>query len=64
MYTVNKSFKALLMLLLLHDLSSATNVEDHLVYLQHSSVNFSLPPRIRQISGSGICINLECEGLH
>jgi len=58
--TVKTSFKALLTLLLLHDLSSATNLGDHVVYLQHTSVSLSLPPRTRQISGSGICININC----
>lgn len=47
-------------LLLLVSLSSATNVKDHLVGVQRSSIRLSLPPTVRQVQGSGICINVEC----
>jgi hypothetical protein len=35
-------------------LCSATDLRDHLVGVQHSTVHFSLPPRVQQVQGSGI----------
>jgi len=41
-------------------LSSATNLKDHLVGVQHTTVHLSLPPRVQQVQGSGICIDPNC----
>jgi Trypsin-like peptidase domain len=41
-------------------LCSATDLRDHLVGVQHSTVHVSLPPRFQQVQGSGICINPSC----
>jgi len=38
----------------------ADDTRDHLVGVQRSTVHFSLPPRVQQVQGSGICINQSC----
>lgn len=57
---MNSLSKALPILLMLHGACSGTNVADHLVSLEHSSVIFSPPLRTHQSYGSGICINIGC----
>jgi hypothetical protein len=46
--------------LLLSSVCHATNVRDHLVSVQHTTIPFSFPPRIQQVQGSGICIDRTC----
>jgi Trypsin-like peptidase domain len=53
-------FRLLSTALLLTSLCSATDVRDHLVGVQRSTVHFSFPPRVEQVQGSGICINESC----
>jgi hypothetical protein len=53
-------FKTLFWMMLLSLLCSADNTRKHLVSVQHSSLKLSVPPRIQQIQGGGICINQSC----
>lgn len=52
--------KVLLAELLLTSVCAAANVRDHLVSVQHSSLHFSFPLRVKQVQGSGICISRNC----
>ena len=46
--------------MLLSSLCFAADARAHLVSVQHSTINLSVPPRIQQTQGSGICINQSC----
>jgi len=52
--------KRLSVILLLSGLCLAVNIKEHLVSVQHSTLQLSLPPTIQRIQGSGICINQSC----
>jgi hypothetical protein len=51
---------ALLLAMTLVSVSYCADVKSHLVGVQHSSVTLSFPVKVRQISGSGICIDQKC----
>jgi hypothetical protein len=48
------------MILLVVSCCSATNIKDHLVGVQRSAVQFTFPPRIQRVQGSGACIDEIC----
>lgn len=60
MCNMTSLLKTLSAVILLSSLCLAIEIKDHLVSVQHSTIRLSLPPRIQQIQGSGICINESC----
>jgi trypsin-like peptidase len=53
-------FKTLWLTMFLSILCSANSAINHVVSVQHSSFKLSVPLRMQQIQGSGICINQSC----
>jgi hypothetical protein len=53
-------FRAFSTALLLTSVCAANPAKDHLVGVQRSTIHFSFPPTVRQVQGSGICINQSC----
>ena len=52
--------KALSTVLVLSSVAFAGHVSDHLVGVQRSTLHLSLPPRVQQVRGNGICISQGC----
>ncbi len=50
----------LLIVSLLANLSHAIEAKNHLVSVTRTTLQFSIPPSVKQVLGSGICINRDC----
>ncbi len=57
---MKKLVRAISITLLLSHISIADGVKDHIVGVQRWTVRLSLPLRIRQVHGSGVCISQSC----